>query len=363
MKSPSEKLRHASAVLKQALLAGHGELGNWRPLIGRVLLDPQPLALLQCAGDTTVLFLKEAAGTGLRREIFDAPLEVMTASDVKRLTTLCTNRALYLSVHSADVLHLQMRLPGKSAGNVHELAKYRLLTESPIAPENILFDARWNRMAATYDYPKQIIEVALCRRTVVERLQGQVNRHGLATIAIGYAQEGTVGLDFFFKYMEGRHAAASRLYGRILLALGPALISLFALFATWGYALWAEAALRQEVVSLSSRTEEAARILARRAHVVSVNKMLHDDISSVTVSELLNTLSQALPKSAWLTEIRMENGKLNLIGNGTDPTAAAKALAFVPGLAALRLESVTAIPASGVQRFEVDASIVAGKTN
>lgn len=333
-----------------------------RPLLETILLDPQSCALVQKADGKTTVFLKDAAKPEVRKEEFDAPFAALSTGDRARLAALCAKRELRLSLSAADVLLLNLEMPKKALGNLTKAVTYRLLTESPIRPESTVFDAKAMPAGPGQNGHLLVIAVALCRRQVVERLKLDVEPLGLAVDEIGFSREEGVELEYRFQRLGSRRTIAARLRRNLLLAIGPVLIFVLALSGIRAHSQRQEGAIRKDIQSISTRTEESVRLLARRAYARGVSKALNDGMPGVALSQLLNDISKALPESAWLLEIRLDHGKVKLVGNGADPTAAAKAISAVPGLAAVRLESVTSLPhIATAQRFEIAADISMGR--
>lgn len=358
MPSHIEKLKRLFSILTQTIQAAWSEFDGLHALVEKILLDPKPTVLIQCTDRETILVLKEGEKNVLRREVLDAPLHVLASRDsdqwADQLIGHCATRELHLSLNASDVFCTHFHIPEKSIRNAHEAAKYRLLTESPIRLESAVFDVKVKAAKSR----ERVVEVALCRSEVLGRMTEQLGRIDLHVSEIGFARAGMDSLEFRFKRLDALRSASSRLRRNIFLAMGPALIFLFALFATWAYSARKEAGLQKDIASLSVHAEQSVQLLARRAHLLSIKRKLHEDMTSVSTVALLNEIGKVLPKSAWLIEVRIENGKIRLIGNGADPSAVAKALAAASGLSSVQLGSVISLPQSEtMQRFEIDAEI------
>jgi len=341
------------------------ELKSALPWIENVLIDPQPRALILNGRDATTVVMKDVDAYKLRKEVFEVPLDQFSAEQTAQLRALCAKRELSLSVAAQEVLCLQLQVPRGAASNLRKSIAYRLLTDSPINPDYIVFDMRRTNIESDSD--AIAVEVALCRRESLEKLKSCGEKLGFAAPHIGLAGNGGVELAFVFERARGVKTDSSRLRRNMLLALGPVLIFMFTLSVTWAYANWNEKGLRMEIAALSSRTTESVRLLSRQAHARGISQAINNDLPKTAISQILNDVSKTLPQSAWLSEIRIEGNKLRLIGNGTDPTSVAKALAATPNLTAVRLDSVTAgnagYGAEGVSRFEIDAEIAPGRIN
>lgn len=352
------RLALAATRLQQWLRA---EITSSMPWIEMVLLDPQPQALIIAQPDRTTVVTQDAGSIELRREIFETPLGQFDEAAAERLRTLCAQRELHLSLLESEVLILRLPLPKEAMRHAAEAIKYRLLTESPLRLDDIRYDTR---VAASNADGGAIAEVALSRRRYLETVKADVERVGLAPCHLGWSRLDGPGLEFTFERAPGVQTSTARLLRNGLLALAPIAIFLLALAASWSYANWKESRLREEIAALSHRKAEALRLLTRRSLLVSIDVAMHDKRPPLPAVQLLNNLGRNLPRSAWLTELRLDGGRLSLIGNASDPTLVAAAIAQARELSSVRLEAVSTDAAATQQaRFEIIADIAAGGRN
>ncbi len=356
MRAPPIPFRLGAAVayVKQCSRAATASAIPW---MEKALTDPQPQALILAEASRTTVVTRDAGCADLRREVFDGSLSQLGAAACERVRALCAQRELRLSLAESAVFFLRLPLPKGALRHAREAIKYRLLTESPLRPDELLFDAR---IATAHTDGGAIAEVAVCRRQSVDDMKASAEQAGLAASHLGWTRLDGVDLEFTFARAPGVQTSSARLLRNCLLALGPIAISILALLASWSYASWMENIVLDDIAALSHRQAGALRLQARRSQLASIAATLGTERPPIPTAQLLNALGRTLPRSAWLSELRLDGATLRLTGNAADPTAAAAAIARTAGLSAVRLEAVTADAAAGQQpRFEISAEIAA----
>lgn len=349
---------HAWDGLQPAIRWWIAELKAMLPWIEKMLIDPQSRVLVRAGRERTTLVTQDAGALELREEEIDAPLELFSETQREYLLNQCAHRELALSADDEAVYCFLLWLPKASSRNLREVAKYRLLTESPIGTGDMEFDVR--RIDGRREDGEPAAEVALCRRQTLERLKAQAEQMGLDPLRIGFSRNRGTDLEFEFERRPGARTSASRLRANAMLALGPILICLLAPLVVWTYSEWQGDAIRKEIASLSSRSDESVRLLARQSQARAVRNAIVADVPNSSLTQVLNEISKTLPKSAWLSEVRVEEGKLRLVGSGSDPPAIARSLSTTEGLFGVRLDSVTSGAAgAGLPRFEISAELAA----
>lgn len=334
------------------------ELKAMLPWIEKILTDPQSRVLVRAGRKRTTLFLQDADVAAGREEIIDAPLESLSGSQREYLLNQCAHREITLSIDDSAVYCLSLRVPNVSLRNFRETVKYQLLTESPISADSMVFDVR--RIDGARKSGAPMAEVALCRRNALEQLKAQAEQIGLEPLRIGLSRNRGVDLEFEFERRPGARTTASRLRSNALFASGPIFIFLLAPMVIWAYSEWQGDIMRKEIDSLSSRSDESVRLFARQAHTKAVRNAIVADMPNRSLTQILNEVSKTLPKSAWLSEMRLEEGRLRLIGNGSDPPAIARSLSATEGLFGVRLDSAASnATGSGLPRFEITAELAA----
>ncbi|MES2161406.1 MAG: PilN domain-containing protein [Pseudomonadota bacterium] len=333
------------------------ELKHALPWWERLLHDGQASALLYEADGQTRLLLLEADAPAPREEVFAAPLEQLSAEQGARLAGLCAQHELAIALPDQAVLRLPLALPAGTRGAARQAIAYRLLTESPLRADSMLFDVQ----AAGAD--STLAQVALCRSATVAALQARAQQLGLSSPSIGWRAPGQMALAFCFVRGRGVRSAAERARRNGWLALAPLLLLALGLLGAWGYAGWQERSLQRQVDALSAQSDASLRLLARQARTRALTAAMAADLPPGSLTQVLNDVSLRLPRSAWLTELRVEAGRLRLVGNGAEPTAVARALAATPQLAGVRLDTLTSgTTASGPAHFEITAELVLGRS-
>jgi general secretion pathway protein L len=332
------------------------------PWLEKTLTDPRAEALVLAEADRTIVLTKNIGSSDLQCEVFPSRLDQLADAAAERVRMLCVRRDLRLSLVESEVYLLRLLLPKGAARNPREAIKYRLLTESPLRLDEVLFDACV--VSAGTSAGGSIAEVAVCRRQSLDALRAGATKIGLAGFHLGLTRRCDVDLEFTFERAAGVQTASTRLQRNCLLALAPFAIAFLALTASWSYASWKSGMLQKEILALSQSKVGASRLLTRRSQLASAAAAINAERPSVAIVELLNTLGRGLPQTAWLSELRLESGKLRLIGYAADPPAVAAALSRTAGLSAVRLETVTSDAAAAQQsHFEISAEIVAKGRN
>lgn len=354
MSSIISKIKPALVSSVQWWLA---ELKAALPWIEHALVEPRPRAIVFCEPLSTIVILFDVDGKEISREVMESCFDQLPEAQGKQLSKLCASHDIFLSVLASEVHRLQLWLPKVSNVNVRQSVKYRLLTESPIDPDATVFDFR--RMSGETGKLRETVEVAICRRSYLERLRNAARRMEIVSMHIGLFSAQDNKLSFTFELAQGARSSRARFKRNALLAAGPLIIFVSALVLCWGYANWKERALRRDIKAMAAQSAESAKLLTRHAQSRAVAQSIYLDMSKGDPTQILNDVSKILPRSAWLTEARFENDKLNLKGSGVDPTIVVKVLAATPRLAAVRLESVNSGLIGGdPARFEITATVL-----
>lgn len=319
-----------------------------------LLVDSQPRVLLAIQADHTIVVIQDDESAVLSETIL-APFDEITAEQAARIKKMCEGRELSLSLPTSDVLCIELRLPRRGIVTLREAITYRLLAESPLRPDAMHFDTR--RLPVGQSSADTLTaEVAICHRHSLTDLKRTLTLLGLSVHRIGFTRDKSPELEFMFECAPGIGSAAVRLYRNAALALGPVLIAILTILASWTFANLRGQAVRHEMAALSTPAKTAFGLLARQAWVVDMDAIVRDEVPPSTLTAILNGLSTAIPSSAYLSELRFDAGKLSLIGYGSDPSAVAAALGAMPGLTMVQL--ARASPAnSGMVSFEISATV------
>lgn len=257
-----------------------------------------------------------------------------TAPDAFR-TLRDLNKHLLVSLAPEQLLRLPMRLPKMSAGKLREAVAFRLLTECPLARDEVYFDLR-----ALADRDGFAVEVVLCRRETVAHALAALEQAGLAVAAVGFAETADGGLNFVFYNSPDREAAlsTSKQRGWLWASLAGLVLGFAPLLH--GTAAWLEYGVRREAQTAQSQFDARAGDLARRAFIASVREEFARQLPHTGLVTTLNDIARTLPKTAWITLARYDGAVLHLTGHAPDAAGIIRELGKLPGIAEAKLVAV-----------------------
>lgn len=274
---------------------------------------------------------------------------------------VCAGRETFVSLDAAQVMHLPIVLPRTALPGMKEAVKYRLITDAPLPPDQLCFDARITAHDRAGTKRQDVVtDVAICRRSTVEALGKTLEAAGASGCVIGFSTSAELPLDFVFLISRGaREARATRRTNRLLI-LSAVLICLSVLPASYLGARWLTAQTLGEIRAARQSQEGLLPLYEQRARVRAAQRELTGHAATPRLSNILNDLAAHLPHNAWLHVIRYENGALRLTGYAPDPAAAARSLDSASLLSRVKLDSVTGTDAGregAPVQFELSAAV------
>ena len=105
-------------------------------------------------------------------------------------------------------------------------------------------------------------------------------------------------------------------------------------------AVWIERDIRQEIKSMQKSIDENSQLLARQSLLDTIKIDLNQQIPPYHITNILNDLATALPKTSWITSIRYDNTVLQLTGNSPNIVEMMKELNKLSTLGRVKLISV-----------------------
>lgn len=349
---------HASSQQARALLAA-GVRWWWselaalaapitRRLVGRV----DALVLVAGPDGTLSAILAERSPSQANK-----PLLASAAGSSPDWRDASARRQVIVCLDTAHVMRLSIQLPRGALARARDAVAYKLIVESPVPPEAIYFDFRMPRSrpggGGTF-----AVEVALCRRAVVDAIGAQLEAAGVSAATIGFSATRCAPLDFIFLASRGMRQVRARRRIAVLLASTAVAIAASALPATYLGAVWLTQRARDEVQAMRGEQGKLMRQYEQRAAVEAGQRELAAQVPTMRVSTVLNELAASLPKTAWLQGLRYEHGTMSLNGYAPIPAEAAQALARSPLLSRVKLGTVSNTPvgqAVDAAQFELTA--------
>lgn len=244
---------------------------------------------------------------------------------------------------------------------MREAVKYRLITESPLPPDRILFDVRdGGKNGANPRKPDVVADVVICRRSTVESLSEMLETAGVSVSVIGFSGDANARLDFIFMTSQGARKARAALRTHRLLAMSAAFIFLGALPLTYVGARWMTDQTLGEIHAAKSVQGDVIPLYERQALIHAAQRELIDQGATVRLSIVMDELANHLPANSWLRMVRYNHGTLNLQGFSPDPTATLRSLEKAGVLSGIKLDTVTATHTgsdTAPVQFELSATV------
>lgn len=274
---------------------------------------------------------------------------------------LCIGRQTFVSLDAAQVVRLPIILPRTALPSMKEAVKYRLITESPLPPDQLCFDVRITPQDHAGAKQRDVVtDVAICRRSTVEALSKTLEAAGVSASVIGFSPGSRPPLDFVFLTSRGAREARATVRTNRLLAISACLIGLSVFPATYLGARWLTAQTLGEIAAAREGQDGRMPLYEQQALVRAAQRELVSLVAAPRLSDVLNDVAAHLPRTAWLHVVRFENGMLRMNGYASDPAAAARSLESASLLSRAKLDTVTGGgegQGSAPVQFELSASV------
>ncbi|WGS88632.1 PilN domain-containing protein [Methylomonas sp. UP202] len=253
------------------------------------------------------------------------------------LAPICHEHVVEVSLDHQDVLLLGMSLPKTAQSKLRDAVSFKLITESPLNRETIYFDTRTKHRTAADLID---LEVALCMREKIDNIRSILEKAGITSVRIGFSKSSENALDFIFYVSSDIASASLRLKKHLILFFSFILITAAFLPFTFFAASWIERDIRQENQSMQESLDTSSQLLAKRALLGTIKSDINNQIPSHRVTNILNDLAAALPKTSWITSIQYDKGILQITGNSPNVVEMMRELNKISTLDNLKLISV-----------------------
>ncbi|MDP2173585.1 MAG: PilN domain-containing protein [Candidatus Cloacimonadaceae bacterium] len=300
----------------------------------------KPLFLMVEYQQTTLIMPADIAATSMASidkihlpSLFDETSEEALIA----LTTLCKGHIVEVSLDPQDILLLDMSLPKTAQSKLRDVVSFKLITESPLDRDSLYFDTQTKRHPATDVIH---LDVALCIREKVDYVCSTLEKAGINSVRIGFSKSSANALDFIFYVSSDIASAHLRLKKHLILFSSLILITAAFLPFTFFAASWIEHDIRQENQSMQQSLDANSQLLAKRALLGTITSDLNKQIPSHRMTNILNDLAAALPKTSWITSIQYDKGILQLTGNSPNVVEMMRELNKISTLDNLKLISV-----------------------
>lgn len=275
-----------------------------------------------------------------------------------------TGRSVIVLLHPEQIMRLSLTLPQSARANLKSAVRYRLTVEAPIDEAALYFDI--GDITAVHARDEIIVDVALCKKTLVTDLEKTVKRTGATGFLVGFSPGGELPPRYRFhtSYNMRQSPATARLNRwltvsaiGIMLAVGPVL---------YLSASWLEAGVRVRIDEGRAAQGNAIYLAEEHARIRAIRDLLAQTQKSPGVLRVMEDIAMYLPGQSWISQFQYEHGYLKLLGYAADPTATARALEQSEHLKSIKLESVSQLePGAGgekIPQFVLNATFVNQET-
>jgi general secretion pathway protein L len=253
-------------------------------------------------------------------------------------------------------LVLNHHLPVSALARATDILMFEMERTTPFRRQTVLHD-----FAVVGDERQSAMTMAvkhvIIKAAVVDRWLSDLGQIGMAAGSIRVADDATLANVDLLAHKPNDHTTVSTRLNRVI-AAGLGLAACLTLYNT-STALWTltaslsektqeEQALKQQVTALR-KTLQAQDTVQNRVQDLKLRKL--DAIGTLQVWE---EVTQLLPESAWVTDVRLEDGLLHL--NGFSSSASELVGIFSRASIFTKVEfssPVTRDPQQGVERFQL----------
>lgn len=216
-----------------------------------------------------------------------------------------------------------------------EAIEYHLQTASPLPPEQIYYDNRYQ-----IEGNQAHAEIALVRRSAIDGIIQFFEANALALERIEGSKENSTVFCFYQRVSFGQGLFSAR----TALALCASLFLLPVLVAA---IMWAYGAYLSQVLEAKLDAERAtyAEEIALSRNLDRYEAIQAELQAASTPSQLvavITKISEAVPRSAWLDRLSFDGSAVRLQGYSADANGVAGSLRGLPALQNIRLDRVTA---------------------
>lgn len=344
--------------LSQVLELWKVEVGATFPLVARVSGSKRPYVLLRLGQESSdAQFIAPGAVERSEEKMSGVELPGVTRLDAlaERLKPIVAGRPIHLSMTLNATLTMKFDLPVAARRALRSAVAYRLLTESPVEPSLLVFDAKPGK--ASFSAQQIQVEVAVAQREKVEEIVNTLTTRGIRVDAVGLAPLESNGLEFVFWRSSTAESglAQLRLHRRLLASACLFVLIWFPL--TTLAAKWLERQARIQISEIRSPDPQQLSAQARSESVVAQRKDLLGQMPVVPLTRLIDEVAKSLPTDAWVNRLEYGYGKLALGVQAGEPFVALRGLRLSAPLANAKLDGV-ARPANPGEPSQVEVNVV-----
>jgi general secretion pathway protein L len=347
------------------------ELGACVPASLRMLAKRRkPIVVINLNGDVAEVVLH---GTDEVRELGHIPLAPAPASQAALsavLRGLAPRRHdVVLAVPAESVLRRDVVLPLEASENLREVLAFEMDRHTPFKASDVAYDYR---LVATDPASRKLtVDLAVLPRAVLAQAASIADRLGLRGSRIGVAgDEPNAARSFDFRRYEDlgadsagrRPAARSALYACAAATAAMAILAWYLPLHLQNRALAAYELRLDEMRTAAHRADELKKQLATEAELTRFVTEQRD--ATPPVISILAEITDRLPDDTWLTQLKLQGGKLTLTGLSSSVPPLIAKLEASRLISDVRFGSpMTPDAVSGRERFSILAHIVQDRSS
>jgi general secretion pathway protein L len=264
-----------------------------------------------------------------------------------------------VNVPADKVLRRSVGLPLEAAENLREVLAFEMDRNTPFKASEVAYDYR---VTATDTTAKKLtIDLAVVPRTMLEEAASIANCFGLTANRIGIAGDDprwdrSVNFRPYEDSCDPPPAQRSLL---LALTITAAVLALVAWYLPLYFDHQTSAAYEARLERTRAAAMQAENLKRRLTNAINLSRVLiNRRASTPTVTSLLADVTDRLPDDTWLTQLRLQDGKLTVTGFSPSTAALIAPLDASPLLTEVRFGSpVTADPQVGGESFNILARV------
>src|SRR5215468_1035073 len=269
------------------------------------------------------------------------------------------NGFVIFELGSDDVAVRRLNIPAPAREFLPGIVRNQIERLSPWNFDQVAygFDAAPN----TEDPANLDVRVSIVSRRVIDAARNEVAATGLTVDRIVTRPDEASGAGTVTLWSDGTREDATRFRNRIAAGIAATIVISVALSA---WAVTSAQSLREESDAVEARSKTVQRQIAAArspqalASLSPQQRLWGARETSPAAVVLLEALSRTLPDAAYLTELRLENATVRMVGLAKDAPALIAPLEQSGQLADVRFAAPTTRDADGVSfRFHIEARV------
>jgi general secretion pathway protein L len=294
---------------------------------------------------------------------FDNNIE--SKNRLKRLLeqhVMVANAEVLIRIPEALGMKKILTLPEAAAANIHQVLTYELDRYTPFKADQVYYDIL--RLGKPSNGQLKLA-LLMVQRSVLDSLTDQITALGLEPAYADYVLEPLPSLSPKERYnllpMDLRHVRSKK--PRVIMFTSMAL-TITLLLTALGMPLW----IASEGID---KLKAHARIVEKQAHSIeetkrgidylykATDKLITKKSNAPMLVDTINTISKLLKNDTWVSQIKFNNGNMELLGESTNASDILATLEKSQSFKNARFISpVTQDQTTGKERFQLSTEII-----